>query len=418
MPRLTSIGLASLLALSVLAADKGDWTQWRGPDRDGTSRETGLLDRWPEDGPKLAWKADGLGRGFSSVSIADGRLFTLGRLKKGGTHLVALDLSTHKVLWTAPVGGGDPNSTPTVDDDRVYALGRDGDLVCADTATGKVVWKKNFRKDFGGSMMSGWGYSESVLVDGDKLVCTPGAHKAMIVALDKKTGKPLWESTVPDKLGNRGKDGAGYSSVVVSNACGVKQYVQLTGRGVISVAADDGKFLWSYNKVANGTANIPTPIVKGDYVFASSGYGTGAALLKVEKQGDGLTAKEEYFLPAKTMQNHHGGMILVGGYVYCGHGHNEGFPLCVELKTGKVMWRPGRGAGQGSAAVVYADGNLYFRYQNGTMALVEATPKEYRLKGSFKLATVNGESWPHPVIAGGKLYVRDQDTLLCYDIKK
>jgi outer membrane protein assembly factor BamB len=408
-----------LLALAVLAPTLAgaDWPQWRGPGRDGISPDRDLLAAWPAKGPPLLWQAKGLGSGYSSVSIADGRIFTMGR-RRGGAHLIALERATGKELWATPVGGGNPNSTPTVDGERVYALGREGDLLCAESATGKVLWKKNFGKDFGGKMMSVWGYSESPLVDGDRLVCTPGAEKAMIVALDKKTGATVWKAPMPEYDGKRGKDGAGYSSIVVSKACGVRQYVQLTGRGVISVAARDGKPLWAYNRVANGTANIPTPIVKDDLVFCSSGYGTGSALLRVVRDGGSLKAEEVYFLGGGQMQNHHGGMVLVGDHVYAGHGHNEGFPVCVELKTGKIAWGPERGAGTGSAAVVYADGHLYFRYQNGVMALVEATPKAYRLKGSFKLASVRGASWPHPVIVGGKLYLRDQDVLMCYDLRK
>jgi outer membrane protein assembly factor BamB len=239
----------------------------------------------------------------------------------------------------------------------------------------------------------------------------------MIVALDKKTGATIWKTSAPD-LGSRGQDGAAYSSVVISEAAGVKQYVQLTGRGVLSVSADTGKLLWNYNRIANGTANIPTPIVSGDYVFCSTGYGTGAALLEVKQAGSTLVADEVYFLDAKTMQNHHGGMILFGDHIYCGHGHNNGFPLCLELKTGKVAWSAGRGAGSGSAAIVLADGNLYFRYESGDMALIEATPEKYNLKGSFRLATVNGKSWPHPVIVDGLMYIRDQNNLLCYDVRQ
>lgn len=240
----------------------------------------------------------------------------------------------------------------------------------------------------------------------------------MLAALNKKTGETVWTSPMPAGVGGRGQDGAAYSSIVVSEACGVRQYVQLTGRGIVSVSAEDGKPLWSYNKIANRTANIPTPLIKGDHVFCSSGYGTGAALLKVVKDGQALKAEEVYFLQGKEVQNHHGGMILVGDHVYCGHGHNQGFPVCVELKTGKAAWGPERGVGGGSAAVVYADGHLYFRYETGVMALVEASPKGYKLKGSFKLASVKGKSWPHPVISDGKLYLRDQDTLMCYDIRK
>ena len=423
---LAAVVLGALASEFSRAADSGknvtlakaEWPQWRGPNRDGISNETGLLTEWPVDGPKLLWQVEGMGKGYASVAIADGRLFTLGQVDKD-THLIALNAADGAKLWSAPIGPGNPNCTPTVDGDRVYALGREGDLVCCNVQTGDIVWRKNFGRDLGGKMMSGWGYSESPLVDGDRLICTPGAPDAEIAALDKRTGDVVWKSAAPaDWGGTKGKDGAGYSSVVVSHGAGVKQYVQLTGRGVVGVAAADGKFLWAYNKIANGTANIPTPIPTGDLIFCSSGYGTGAALLKLVKDGDGVKAEEMYFLKPDVLQNHHGGMVLVGDYVYCCHGHNNGFPMCIELKTGKRMWEQERGAGEGSAAVLYADGHLYFRYENGEMALIRAAPEKYELKSHFKLASVKGRSWPHPVIVDGKLYIRDQDSLLCYDVKR
>jgi outer membrane protein assembly factor BamB len=401
------------------APASGEWSQWRGPRRDGLSPETGLLKSWPDSGPPLAWKVDGLGGGFSSVSVANGRIYTMGQM--GGTsYLMALDEKDGSLVWKTKVADGDsaPNCTPTVDQDLVIGLGFKGDMVCANSATGEVLWAKNFEKDFGGRMMSGWGYSESPLFDGDRVICTPGADTAMLAALDRRTGNVLWRSPLPPG-GQAGGDGAAYSSIVVSNGGGVKQYVQLVGRGVIGVSAKDGTLLWGYNRVANGTANVPTPIVKGDFIFCSTGYQTGSALLKLSGAGAGkVRAEEVYFLDPKTMQNHHGGMLLVGDHIYCGHGHNEGFPLCIEMATGREAWRPGRGAGSGSAAVAYADGHLYFRYQNGTMALIEATPSSYKLKGKFELASKRRESWPHPVIAHGKLYARDDDTLLCYDIRE
>ena len=274
----------------------------------------------------------------------------------------------------------------------MYGVGRDGASVCLNVADGKLLWSKNLASDFGGRMMSMWGFSESPLVDGDRLLCTPGGKDAMIVALDKKTGKTIWQAHAPADLGPSGTDGAGYSSIVVSNGGGVKQYVQIVGRGVVSVRADDGKFLWNYNRVANATANIPTPLVKDDYVFASTGYQAGAALLQLSKTADGVAAKEVYFLNGGKMQNHHGGMVLVGDYVYCGKGQNSGFPVCMELKTGKFAWEGGRGPGTGSAAVMEADGNLYFRYQDGTVALIAANPKQYVLKGTFKSSAKNGQA--------------------------
>jgi outer membrane protein assembly factor BamB len=400
----------------------GEWPQWRGPARDAVSRETGLLSQWAPSGPPLAWKAQGLGRGFSSIAVASGRIYTMGD-RDGGQQLVALS-ADGKQLWASKIGPvwddgyGGPRGTPTVDADRVYAVGTEGDLVCLDAATGREQWRRSLPRDFGGRMMSSWKWSESPLVDGDRVVVTPGAQAAALVALDKRTGRDVWRTTVPE-LGPRGRDGAGYSSIVVSEAAGVRQYVQLMGRGLVGVRASDGRLLWSYNRVANETANIPTPIVKDDMVFASSGYQTGSVLLKLARQGDGVAAQEVYFLEGRTLQNHHGGLVLVGDHVYGGHGHNRGLPICAHLATGRIAWGGDiRNAGSGSAAVTYADGHLYFRYQNGLVLLVEASPAGYREKGSFTIPDVRDPSWAHPVVAGGRLYLREQDALFAYDVRK
>jgi outer membrane protein assembly factor BamB len=408
---------AAAPASAAIAA--GDWPRWRGPNLDNKSAETGLLKQWPAGGPPLVWQVEGLGTGFASVAVAGGKIFTMGRLK-GTDSMLILDEQDGRVLVTSPVGPGKrergPNCTPAVDGDRMYGLSIDGDLLCADVTTGREVWRKNFARDFGGKMMSQWGYSESPLVDGDRLICTPGGEQAAIVALDKLTGQTIWTTPLPYG-GQQGADGAGYSSVVISEAVSVKQYVQLLGRGVVGVAADSGKLLWGYNRIANGTANIPTPIINGDYVFCSSGYGTGAALLKLSGGRGKVEAREVYFKPGNEVQNHHGGMLLLDGFVYLGNKHNEGFPLCLNLLTGEKAWEPGRGAGRRSAAITYADGRLYFRYEDGVLALIEATPKRYNLLSSFKLPSVRAESWPQPVIAGGRLFLRDQEVLMCYDLR-
>ena len=395
-----------------------NWPQWRGPHRDGISVEQGLLQSWSDDGPPLAWKTSGLGSGYASISIADGRIFTMGE-RDGAEFVLALDSSDGKELWATEVGGPfeasgkGPRSTPTIDGALVYAIGPLGDLVCLETATGKVVWRTNFIKDLGGRR-PGWGYCESPLVDGDKLICTPCGSEATMVAFNKSTGDVLWKCAVPG-IGR----GAGYSSIVISEACGVKQYVQLLGAGCgcVGVQAANGKLLWGYGRVGNGTASIPTPIVQGDHVFCSSGYGTGAALLQLEKAGEEIKANEVYFLDGKTFQNHHGGMILIGEHIYAGSGHNNGFPVCLEMKSGEIVWGGRqRGPGSGSAAIVFADGELYFRYQDGTMALIKATPEEYKLEGKFKIPEVRNPSWAHPVVVGGKLYLREQDNLFVYDV--
>ncbi len=415
----------ALFAIFLLAAPAlaDDWPGWRGAKRDAVSNETGLLQEWGPTGPPLEWKASGVGAGYSSVAVVGDRIYTAGD-KDGSQHVFALDRDGGRVLWQAKLGpifddkrGGGPRSTPVVDDGRVFVLGTEGELVCLDAESGKELWRKSLPNDFGGKMMSGWRWSESPLVDGDWLVFTPGAPDAALVAVDKATGREIWRAAVPE-LGPNGKDGAAYSSIVVSQAAGVKQYVQLLGRGLVGIRASDGKYLWGYNRVANRVANISTPIVTGDVAFAATGYQTGSALLDLEASGDGVAARERYFLEPKTLQNHHGGLVLVDGHLYAGQGHNKGFPICVELESGKVAWGGDiRNAGTGSAAVLYADGRLYFRYENGIIILIAATPSGYQEKGTLEIPDVTRPSWPHLAISDGRLYVREQDDLYCYDLR-
>ncbi len=427
-PLILLAGAAAIVlaaSLSVPRAEADDWPQWRGPSRDGKSAETGLLQEWPDQGPRLEWKIKGLGAGYSSLSVADGRIFTMGDLGSS-QYVIALSEASGQILWRARIGErwadryGGPRATPTVDGDHIYAMGTEGDVVCLEAATGIELWRRNLQEDFGGTLMRAggeydWRYAESPLVDEDRVVVTPGGPEAIMVALDKANGEEIWRVAIPS-LGEGGLDGAGYSSVVVSHGAGVKQYVQLVGRGVIGVEAETGRFLWGYNRVANDVANIPTPLVDGDYVFASSGYGQGSALLELVADGDGVRAEEVYFLEGEVMQNHHGGLILHQGSVYTGTGHNKGFPLSVRFADGEVFWGPIRNDGGSSAAVSYADERLYFRYQDGMVILVEASPEGYHEHGSFRIPDIANFSWSHPVIAGGKLYLREQDSLLCYDI--
>lgn len=423
---------ASLLTLSPSAgqpaagqpaagAPAADWPTWRGPNRDGHSPDTGLIREWPAGGPRLLMTATNLGAGFSSLAVVGGRIYTMGD-RDGAQHVIALDDSDGRELWAARVGPvwddeyGGPRATPTVSDGMVYAVGTDGDLVAVDAPSGKEVWRKHFVRDFGGRMMSQWKFAESPLVDGDRVVVTPGGRDAVMVALNKKTGAEIWRARM-GAFDSDGPDGAGYSGIVISNGGGVKQYVQLTGKGVIGVRASDGWFMWGYGRVANRTANISTPIVDGDHVFASTGYGTGSVLLKIAREGDRTTASEIYFLDPGTFQNHHGNMVKVGPNLYAGHGHNRGIPIALDFASGKVLWGGNiRNAGQGSAAVTYADGHLYFRYQNGVMMLLEASPEGYREKGSFEIPGVRKPSWPHPVIINGRLYLREQGNLYVYDL--
>jgi outer membrane protein assembly factor BamB len=349
----------------------------------------------------------------ASVVIAGGRLYTMANVRNQGGSLVCIDLATRKVRWTAKAGDkGSANATPTVDDGLVFTLTKDGNLGCFRAESGEPVWSKNFRKDLGGGKKPGWEFAESPLVDGDRLIVTPGGEDAALAALDKKTGDVVWTSALPDDL--RGKDvHAEYATVVVSEAGGVRQYVTLLyGLGAVGVSAKDGKFLWNYRRVNNGTANISTPVAFGNYVFCSTAYNTGAALLKL----DGSGAHEEYFLPAKTFQSHHGGFLRIGDYLYGGSGHNAGNPTCIELKTGKVLWQETQ-PGKGSGSVVAADGRLYYLWEDGTVGLVEAKPDAYKLDGQFQLPKQSGPAWAHPVVAGGKLYLRWAGKLFCYDVK-
>jgi len=421
----TTVVALLTLVLATETPRAADWPQWRGPARDGKSPETGLLRTWPEGGPPLAWKMSGLGTGFSSVAVVGERIYTMGDFEDG-QYAEALAKDGSAVVWKTRIGSAwrdeylGPRGTPSVADGRVYVLGTDGSLACLDAKTGSSVWQKHLPEAFRGFVMKAggetdWKFSESPLVDGNRVIVTPGAKDAALVALDAATGKEIWRTTLPD-LGAKGVDGAGYSSPVVSNAGGRRQYVQLLGRGVVGVDAATGRFLWGYNRIANAVANISTPLIDGDRVFASTAYGGGSALVEIRAGDEKLTAREVFFLGPDVLQNHHGGMILHEGHVYTGDGQNKGLPVAVELATGKLAWGPIRNAGKASAAISYADSRLYLRYQNGLVLLVEATPEAYREHGSFEIPGVTKPSWAHPVISGGKLYLREQDVLYCYDV--
>jgi len=406
--------LASLTTLSAFAqtAGAGDWPQFRGPNRDGVSRETGLLKSWPATGPALAWKATGLGTGNGTPSVAAGKIF--GMSYRGEDEAVwALDEKTGRGLWMTRIAAPNYNigrqahdgsaSTPTIDGNRLYCIGISGDLVCLQVADGKLLWQKSLVRDFGGRVPS-WGYSESPLVDGDKVVVTPGGRGATLVALNKTTGEVIWRAAVPEG------DGAGYSSIIAADVGGQRQYIQFVRGGVVGVSARDGKYLWRFDRAANGTANCAAPIYKDNHVFSASGYGTGGALARLTSAGGGgVTASEVYF--TRYMQNHHGGVVLVGDHLY---GFSESRLTCLDFKTGQVAWE-NRSVGKGS--VTYADGHIYARSEQGPVALVEANPAAYVEKGRFSQPDRSGKTtWPYPVIANGHLLLRDHDTLLRYKV--
>ncbi len=386
------------------------WTQFRGPNRDNISSETGLLKSWPNGAPPKLWTSPNVGEGFSSVAIADGKVFTMGNL--GNTEVIfALDLETGRELWKANNGSGfrdgngnGPRGTPTVDGDRVYALGASGVLTCLDAASGQARWQKNILQQFGGRR-PGWGICESVLIDGDRLICTPGGRDATMVALNKNTGNVVWRSSVP------GSPSAAYSSPIVAEVGGVRQYVNFTSSAVIGVRAADGTFMWADNSSANGTANCSTPVFYRDHVFSASGYGKGGALVRLTSSGNRTMARPVY--PTNNMKNHHGGMVVIDGYLY---GSNDpGILTCLELQSGKVAWQ-NRSVGKGS--LVYADGHLYVRSEGGQVALIAASPNGYQEKGRFNQPErSNRNAWAHPVIADGKLFLRDMNNLLCFNVR-
>ena len=403
-------GMFAFVAFGPAVAETAaEWTQWHGANRDNISSESGLLKQWPAGGPKLLNKFTGLGGGYSSIAVAGSRIYTMGDGNES-CNLLALDIATGNQIWSAKVGsvggGGGypgPRGTPTVDGEFIYALGQFGDLVCVESANGKEVWRKNLNKDFGGKMMSGWGYAESPLVDKDNVICTPGGAGGSILALNKRTGALSWRS-------KDFKDDAAYSSLLPVEFGGQRQYIQLTGASVASVAANDGRLLWRAARSGN-TAVIPTPVFRDGEVFVTSGYGAGCSAFKIS--ADGGTFKAEPMYSGKQIINHHGGVVLVGDYIY--GASDSGDLVCMDFKTGTVAWK-NKSVGKG--AVSYADGHIYLRSENGPVALVAADPAAYKEEGRFNQPERSDKnSWAHPVIVGGKLYLRDQDKLFVYDVK-
>ena len=412
---LTVLAAAWLTATCAVRAD--DWPQWRGVHRDGTSKENGLLKSWPKDGPKQLWKNTEIGGGFSTPSIVGGHVYLIGD-KDGQEYLVVLNAKDGKEQWRTKIGPVGKNngpqypgarSTPTVDGDRIYVLGSDGDLACVEPAKGDIKWKKNLKSDFAGKV-GNWAYAESPLIDGDVVVCTPGGKEATLAALNKKTGETIWKASVPEG------DAAGYGSVIAVDAAGSRQYVQFVANGVVGVDAKSGKYLWRYNKTKDPFATIPTPIFHDDCVFTSTRSGSGLVRVKAS------TAEEVFF--NKTALNSIGTPVVVGNYLYATDGRNN--LVCMDFKTGEVKWSD---PSVGTASLCYAGGLLYVRGQGGNgfgaekdpifIALVEPTPDGYKERGRFQQPDHgNRPAWPHPVVANGRLYLRDQGVLLCYDVKE
>jgi outer membrane protein assembly factor BamB len=404
----TRLTLAVTLVLGV-AVHAADWPQWQGPGRNRMSKETGLLAEWPSEGPRVVWTANNLGTGYGSMAVTGDRVFVQGT-RDNSSVVIALNRADGKEVWSRAIGpadnrqridqGAGPRGTPTVDGDRLYVLTENGDLAGVKT-DGAPVWQLNILKEFGGSQLP-WMISESPLVDGPHLVVTPGGPGAGVVKLDKMTGKTVWTSKDLS-------DSAAYSSVVAADVQGVRTYMTFTANAGVGIRASDGKLMFRYPTAANNVANISTPVYADNQVFFASGYGAGGGLLKLTAQNGEVVATEAY--ATREMKNHHCGMVLVDGYLY---GYNEAILTCLEFATGKMMWRD-RSVGKGS--VTYAGGRLYIQSENNVVGLVEATPSGYREKGRFQIPEKARMSWAHPAISDGRLYVRNQDTLLVYDIK-
>jgi outer membrane protein assembly factor BamB len=398
--------LVAATTTTTTAQTGGDWPQWRGPNRDGISKETGLLKQWPAEGPPLVWKASGAGRGYSSLAVVQGRLYTMG-LRGEREHIIAFDVATGKEVWATAHGsafrndrGDGPRGTPTVDGERLYALGGNGDLSCLDTKTGRIIWTMNVLQKFGGSNIT-WGISESPLIIGDKLLVNAGGPGASIVALNKKDGSLIWKSQ---------SDKAGYSSAIPVQVGGKTQVVFFTQQRGLGLDLETGNLLWDYPRAANNVANAATPVARGNRVFITSDYGNGGGLVEIKAEGKNVTAQEVYF--TKEMRNHHSSSVLIGDHLY---GFSSSILTAMRFDTGEIAWRD-RSVGKGS--LVYADGNLYCLSENGVVGLVEATPQGYREKGRFRIPQDSLPTWSHPVVAGGRLYLRDQDTIYAYDVRQ
>jgi outer membrane protein assembly factor BamB len=393
---------AALICCSLTVAN--DWPGWRGADRTGVSAEKGLLKKWPTGGPKQKWKATDLGGGYSTPSVADGKVFLIGS-KGQDEHVFALKLEDGSPIWNrrlgdvAQVGYAGSRCTPTIDGEELYAISSKGDLACMSVANGEVKWTKDLKDDFGGSF-GGWGYAESPLIDGDLLICTPGGDSATMVCLNKSDGSTVWKTAID------GAGAAAYSSPIPVKVGNSKQYVNFLSNGLVGIDAKTGKLAWTYKRSANGTANCSTAVAQNGVVFSASGYGTGGGAVKATNK----SATELYF--AKEFKSHHGGFVLIGNYVY---GTNDQSLLCMDFKSGKIVWS-NRCVGKGSITAV--DGMLIVRSEQGPVALVSATSKGYELRGKFDQPERSNEnSWAYPVVANGLLLLRDQDKMFAYDVK-
>ena len=398
----SSFCLLMVMASMAMAADS-EWPNWLGPNHDGKSLDTGLLKKWPAAGPEMLWKVDDIGAGFSSVAVAGGKVYISGD-RDGKLMIFAFDLDG-KPLWKAEHGqgrGGPEGSraSPVIDNGNLYLLNGNGLIGCFDAASGEKKWSHE-AKEFGGSP-GGWGYAESVLIYKNLAIFKPGG-KNCIVALDKTSGETVWKSSGFDA-------GPEYGSSIAVRFQGQPMIISGSNRGIFAVDADNGKLLWSNDWSAHNTANCPTPAYSNGYVFWSNGYGRGGICLKLKKDGDEVTADVAW--TTKDIVCHHGGYVIHKGCIY---GNHEGGWTCLDLKTGKKQWNE-RAVGKGS--LCFADGMLYlFSESAGQAALATCSPEGLQLKGKVKVEG-SGPSWAHPVVVGGRLYLRYDKNLYCFDVKR
>jgi len=410
-------------------ATAADWPQYRGPARNDVSAETGLLAEWPAGGPKLLWTFGEAGIGYSGMAVVGDRLYTIGG-RGDAENLLAIDISASapRELWATKIGpvfewsgnkwSAGPSATPTVDGDRIYALGGNGDLACVETASGKEVWRKNLPTDMaaevnpigGGPKKLGWGYTWSPLALGDMLLCLPGGPQGTMAALDKRTGNVLWRNAdVTDQ--------AAYTSPIVAEIGGVRHCIALTNQGVFGAQVADGKLLWNYRRRFS-TEVVNTPIVQGDLVYVTVGAGQGCDLIRVTKAGDAFTTEVVY--ANKNMTNHHGNTLLFQDHVY-GFSEGKGW-MCQNLASGEIVWSERTKMRAGS--LTCAEGRLYcYSEDDGSVALIEAASSGWKETGRFKIPQQSkqrkpsGKIWTPPIVSGGRLFLRDQELLFCYDIK-
>ncbi len=404
-------GLVLGLVGSVSATRGEESPQWRGVDRTGVSKEAGLLAKWPEGGPKVRWKKTDLGTGYSSPSVAQGRV-CLQTTRDGKEFALALDEKTGDQLWSVEIGKVGENkgpqypgtrSTPTVDGDHLYVLASDGQLSCLQAKDGKSVWSRNLMSEFDGKPGL-WAYTESVLVDGDAVVCTPGGETASLAALNKKTGATLWQAVVPEG------GTAEYASIMVLGKGDDRQYVTSVRRGLVGVRARDGKFLWVYEKTIDPGANIITPVIAGNRIFSAGGRTMGGTV-QLAAEGDTVAARELYL--DKKLAVGLGGAVLLDGKLY---GTTGQAMFCADFETGKLLWTE---RALGAASICAAGGKLYVRgHKGGEVALVEPSPEGYReISKLTQPDRSSTDAWPYPVVSNGGLYLRDQQTLVCFDVR-